>query len=200
MPPRAKGSGVREQAPRWSRASRLPRLPQAGKKASEGKRGVGGGLPGSRAPSREARAEPPMTTLCVLSRGIGGKDPTATPIARAQGRPGPRSHSPAATAEGPGALEFPPASARVRAPPAGRTDRTGRGLGSSGTSPHGPRVAASDPVTCGARPSPVSLRLQERATPAALGHQPDLISGFPKYLSHVVHGARPIPTSEETRE
>lgn len=161
---------------------------------------VGGGLPGSRARVGEARAEPPMTTLCVLSRGIGGKDPTTTPVARAQGRPGPRSHSPAATAEGPGALEFPPASARAGAPPAGHTDRAGRGLGISGTSPHGPRVAASDPVTCGTGPSPVSLRLQEGATPAALGHQPDLISGFPKYLSHVVHGAQPIPTSEETRE
>lgn len=99
---------------------------------------VGGGLPGSRARVGEARAEPPMTTLCVLSRGIGGKDPTTTPVARAQGRPGPRSHSPAATAEGPGALEFPPASARAGAPPAGHTDRAGRGLGISGTSPHGP--------------------------------------------------------------
>lgn len=56
-----------------------------------------------------------MTTLCVLSRGIGGKDPTATPVARAQGRPGPRSHSPATTAEGPGAL-----SSRRRAREPGR--------------------------------------------------------------------------------
>lgn len=177
-----------------------PTSPPIWEESFRGEARVRGGLPESRAPAGEARAEPPMTTLCVLSRRIGGKDPTATPVTRAQGRPSPRSRSPAATAEGPGALEFPPASARARAPPAGRTDLMGRGLGSSGTSPHGPRVAASDPVTCGARSSPVSLRLQERATPAALGHQPGLISGFPKYLSHVVPRARPIPTSEETRE
>lgn len=130
---------MRQPAPRWYRASRLPPLPRAGKKAFRGEARVGGGLPGSGAPVGEARAEPPMTTLCVLSRGIGGKDPTTTPVARAPGRPGRRSHSPAATAEGPGALEFPPASARAGAPPAGHTYRAGRWLEISETSPHGPR-------------------------------------------------------------
>lgn len=127
---------MRQPAPGWYRASRLRLLPRAGKKAFRGEARVGGGLPGSRAPVGEARAEPPMTTL---SRGIGGKDPTTTPVARAQERPGRRSHSPAATAEGPGTLEFLPARARAEAPPAGHTDRAGRWLGILGTSPHDPR-------------------------------------------------------------
>lgn len=153
--------------------------------------------PGRRSAGQASQDHP----VCPVpqDRRQGPPQPLPSPVPRGV-LAGARSHSPAATAEGPGALEFPPASSRAQAPPAGLTDRTGRGLGSSGTSPHGPRGDASDPVTCGARPSPVSLRLQEGATPAALGHQPDLISGFPKCLSHVVHGARPIPTSEETRE
>lgn len=94
-----------------------PTSPPIREGSFRGEARVGGGLPESRALVGEAGAEPPMTTLCVLSRGIGGKDPTATPVTRAQGRPGPRSRSPAATAKGPGALEFPPASARAREGP-----------------------------------------------------------------------------------
>lgn len=162
---------MREPAPRWSRASRLPRLPQAGKKASEEKRGSEAAcLDPTPPPEKRGPSLPrPPCVSCPAGSEARTPQPLLSPVPRGV-LASARSHSPAATAEGPGALEFPPASSRARAPPAGLTDRTGRRLGSSGTSPHDPLGAASDPVTCGARPSPVSLRLQEGATPAALGH------------------------------
>lgn len=52
-----------------------PTAPPGWVESFRGEARVGGGLPGSHAPAGEARAEPPKTTLCVLSRRIGGKDP-----------------------------------------------------------------------------------------------------------------------------